>query len=109
MVDIMSRASAKWEVIGMPRVALSLEQKVDGKLRDIKKWIRGKMAENGVTQKEVGELLGMSQGMVSLMLLPADKKKRPRVKKDPISYGHLLKLCEFFEVDGAEKERLLTL
>lgn len=94
----------------MPRNALTQEQRVDYKLKDLKKWIRRNMADSRCTQKDIGKVLGLSQGTVSIMLKDVDgKKKDPRVKEDPISYGQLLKLCEYFGVDEKEKQRLLTL
>ena len=37
------------------------------------------------------------------------KKKGGKLDIDVFSYGQLLTLCKYFEVDGEEKERLLTL
>ena len=91
------------------RVALNSEQRKDYKLKDLKKWIKCKMAENDITQKQVGEVLGLSQGMISMMLKEADKKKDPHVSKDPFSYGQILLLCDLFDITKEEKEKLLTL
>lgn len=89
----------------MPRVALSPEQKIDYKLKDLKRWVTIQMGATGKTQKDVGDALGLSQSRVSQML----KRKGDNVEKDPFSYGQILILCEFFGVDGEAKERLLTL
>ena len=92
----------------MPRVALSIDQKKDYKLKDFKGWVVKQMKLNGKTQAEVGEVLGITQGMVSQML-KITKKKEERVNPDPFSYGQVLALCDFFGVDEKEKIQLLTL
>ena len=80
------------------------------KLKDLKKWVKMQMAATGKTQAEVGKVLGISQGMVSQMLKDPDKRKKgEKVNPDPFSYGQVLTLCEYFEVDGEEKQRLLTM
>lgn len=98
----------RMKVMWMPRVALSQEQRRDYKLKSLKKWIKGKMAENDITQKQLGDVLGLSQGVISIMLMDYDKKN-PRVKKDPFSYGQLLLMCELFGAKESEKEKLLTM
>lgn len=92
----------------MPRVALSQEQRMEYKLRDLKKWVKMQMAATGKNQTDVGKAIGLPQSSVSLMLKIPDKKGE-RERKDPFTYGQVLALCELFEVDGKEKERLLTL
>lgn len=45
-----------------------------------------------------------------MLKIPDPKKdKGKKEEKDPFSYGQVLILCDFFGVDGEEKERLLTL
>lgn len=91
----------------MPRVALSVEQKKKHKVKDFKGWVQMQMKLNCKTQADVGRVLGLSQPRISEMLaIPVKGKK---VEEDPFSYGQVLLLCDFFEVDGDEKERLLTL
>lgn len=94
----------------MPRVALSMEQRRDYKLRDFKGWVVQQMHVHHKTQKEVGDALGVSQSKVSQMLkIPKNKKEECKVKKDPFTYGQVITLCEFFGADGKEKQKLLTL
>ncbi len=93
----------------VPRVALSMEQRMDYKLRDFKGWVIMQMKLNHKTQKEVGKALGVSQSKVSQMLkVPKDGKEERKVKKDPFTYGQVLTLCEFFGVDEKEKQKLFT-
>lgn len=95
----------------MPRVALSMEQKKDYKIKDFKGWVKSQMHLNHKTQADVGRVLGISQPMVSQMLkVPdKDKKKDEKIKPDPFTYGQVLALCELFKVDDREKLKLLTL
>lgn len=95
----------------MPRVALSKEQMVAYKLKDIKGWIHKKMKLTGKKQSDIANVLGVSNGRVSQMLKNYDPKKEPgkQGEKDPFSYGQLLLLCDFFGADEEEKERLLTI
>lgn len=95
----------------MPRVALSSQQKREHKLRDFKGWVARQMKLTGKRQADVAEALGISCGRISQMLkIPDPKKdKGKKEEKDPFSYGQVLILCDFFGVDGEEKERLLTL
>ena len=95
----------------MPRVALSMEQRKEYKLKDFKGWVTKQMKLNGKTQAEVGKALGISGGRVSQMLKIPDPKKDngKRIEKDPFSYGQVLILCDFFKVSEDEKQRLLTL
>lgn len=93
----------------MPRVDI---KKKEYKLNDFKGWVTAQMHLKHKTQAEVGQVLGISQSMISQMLKVPDKKKGKKdekIKPDPFSYGDLLTLCEFFEVDGEEKQRLLTM
>ncbi len=95
----------------MPRVALSMEQKMEYRLKDFKKWVKMQMAAKGKTQADVGEVLGLSRGRVSQMLKIVDPKrdKGKKEEKDPFSYGQVLVLCEFFGANEEEKKKLLTL
>ncbi len=91
----------------MPRVALTAAQRRDYKLRDFKGWVTKQMKLNGKRQADVAEALGVSQARISQMLkIP---QKGDRTNPDPFSYGQVLALCEYFEVDGEERQRLLTL
>lgn len=100
------------EVIGVPRVDL---KKKEYKILDFKGWVTKQMKLTGKKQSDVAEALGISVGMVSIMLKVPDAKDRNKKKKggklitDVFSYGQVLTLCELFEVDGKEKEHLLTL
>ena len=70
---------------------------------------------NKKKQKDVAEVLGISPGRISQMLEVPDVKDRSRKKKgekleiDVFSYGQVLTLCEFFEVDEEERKKLLIL
>lgn len=92
----------------MPRVALTAAQRREYKLRDFKGWVTKQMKLNGKRQADVAEALGVSTGRVSQML-KIPKGKGDKVNPDPFSYGQVLALCEFFGVDGEERQRLLTL
>lgn len=92
----------------MPRVALTIQQKTDYKLRDFKGWVTKQMKLNGKRQADVAAVLGLSTSRVSQML-KIPKGKNDKTDPDPFSYGQILILCEFFGVDGEERERLLTL
>lgn len=99
----------------MPRVALGEDQKKMNKILDLKTWVDKQRKLNKKTQAEVAEVLGISPGRLSQMLAVPDPKDRGKKKKGGkldiavFSYGQLLTLCKYFEVDGEEKERLLTL
>ena len=94
----------------MPKVALTAAQRREYKVIRLKGWIIEQMKLKGKRQADVAKVLGLSQGMVSQMLKIPDPKKNKgrRVNPDPFSYGQLLALCEFFEVDGEERQKLLT-
>lgn len=91
----------------MPRVALTAAQRRDYKLRDFKGWVVKQMKLNHKRQADVAAVLGVSTGRVSQMLKISDKSGGK--DSDPFSYGQVLALCEFFEADGEERQRLLTL
>lgn len=86
-------------------------KKKEYKLKDFKKWVKIKMVEKNRTQGDVAKVLDLSQGRLSQMLKVPDPKKDKGKKeeKDPFSYGQVLILCDFFDVDSDEKARLLTL
>lgn len=96
----------------MPRVEL---KKKEYKILDFKGWVVKQMKLTGKRQYEVAEALGISPGRLSLMLKIPDVKDRGRKKKgeklemDVFSYGQVLTLCEFFEVDEDERKNLLVL
>lgn len=91
----------------MPRVEI---KKKEYKLRDFKGWVVQQMRVHHKTQKDVGDVLGVSQPKVSQMLkIPKNKKEECKVKKDPFTYGQVITLCEFFGVDKEERGKLLTL
>lgn len=91
----------------MPRVALAAAQRRDYKVRDFKGWVVKQMKLTGKRQADVAAVLGVSAGRVSQMLkIP---QKGDRTNPDPFSYGQVLALCEFFGVDGEERQKLLTL
>lgn len=99
----------------MPRIALGKEQKLMYKILDFLGWVEKQKKLNRKTQAEVAEALGISPARLCQMLTVPDAKGRGKKKKggkfetDVFSYGQILTLCEFFGVDGDEKERLLTL
>ncbi len=93
----------------MPRVALTAAQHRDYKVRDFKGWVVKQMKLNGKRQADVAAVLGVSVGRVSQMLKIPDKGCHAKVNPDPFSYGQVLALCELFEVDGEERQKLLTL
>lgn len=93
----------------MPRVTIN---KKEYKLLDFKGWVRKQMALNHKTQVQVGKALGISQSKVSKMLkIPnkGKKEKEEKINPDPFTYGQVLTLCEFFEVDEEERMRLLMM
>lgn len=92
----------------MPRVALTAAQRREYKVRDFKGWVTMQMKLNGKRQADVAEALGVSQGRVSQML-KISKGKGDKADSDPFSYGQVLCLCEFFGVDGEERQKLLML
>lgn len=95
----------------MPRVALSLGQRRDYKLRDFKGWVIMQMKLNGKRQADVAEALGISCGRVSQMLKISDPKKDKGKKeeKDPFSYGQVLTLIEYFGISDEEILHLMKL
>ncbi len=96
----------------MPRVDI---KKKEYKILDFKGWVIHQMHLNKKKQKDVAEVLGISQGRLSQMLAVPEVKDRNKKKKgeklemDVFSYGQVLTLCEFFGADEGEKVRLLTL
>ncbi len=96
----------------MPRVDI---KKQEYKILDFKGWVAKQMKLTGKKQGEVAEALGISPGRMSQMLKIPDVKKRSAKKKgeklkmDVFSYGQVLTLCEFFEVDEEERKKLLIL
>lgn len=92
----------------MPRVAI---KRKEYKILDLKAWVVHQMKLTGKNQADVAEALGVTQGRISQMLKIPDKKKDKgkNIQMDPFSYGDLLTLCELFEINGEEKQRLLTL
>ena len=95
----------------MPRIALSLEQKKEYKLKDFKGWVIKQMHLNHKTQADVAEALGLSVGRISQMLkIPDPKKDRgKRITADPFSYGQVLILFELFNVTDEEILKLMRM
>lgn len=93
----------------MPRVTLNAQQRRERKIIDLKGWVVKQMKLTGKRQKDVAEFLGLSPGRVSVMLKIPSKLEKEKVNPDPFSYGQVLALCEFFGVDGEERQKLLTL
>ncbi len=88
----------------MPRVSI---KKKDYKILDLKGWVVHQMKMSGLTQRDVGDALGISQQRVSVMLkIP---KQGERIPVDVFTYGDLLTLCDLFGVSDEEKQKLLTL
>lgn len=95
----------------MPRVALTTEQRKAYKLKDLKGWVIMQMKLNHKRRSDLANVLGLSLPSISRMLKIPDPKKGENdrsVNPDPFSYGQILTLCEFFNVDDEEKKRLLT-
>ena len=90
----------------MPRVAFGLDQRVEYKLLDFKKWVLEQMARNGINQDDLGKAIGASQGQVSQML-KIPKKKGERIKSDLFTLGQVLILFDLFEADEKTKKNLL--
>lgn len=88
----------------MPRIKA---KKREYMIRDLAGWVAGKMHTCGFKQEDVAKELGISQQALSNRINPG-KYKRGEIK-DPFSYGDMLTLCKLFDVDGEEKEKLLTL
>ena len=93
----------------MPRVVLTAQQRREHKIIDLKGWVVKQMKLNGKRQADVAKVLGLSIGRVSQMLKIPSRNDKNKVNPDPFSYGQVLTLCEFFGVDGEERQRLLTL
>lgn len=92
----------------MPRVALNDRQRREQKVIALKGWVTAQMKLTGKRQADVAEALGVTTGRVSQML-KIPKGKGDSVNPDPFSYGQVLALCEYFRVDGEERQKLLTL
>lgn len=93
----------------MARVVLSPEQKMSYKLKDFKGWVVKEMKINGITQSDLGKVLGVSQVRVSQMLKITDPKSNSRVDQDPFSYGDLLVMFDMFGTPDEEILRLMRL
>lgn len=99
----------------MPRTPLTMEQRREYKLLDFKIWVHGQMKANHLYQKDIANVLGVSQVRVSQMLKVPDKKKKSKkgneagINPDPFTLGQVITLCELFGVDPEERKRLLTL
>lgn len=94
----------------MESLSLSDRQKKARKLKKLKSWLYGEMKSAGISQAELGEILGLSQTRISQMLMMESKSKRKiKIEEDPFSYGDLLILFKLFNTDNEEKESLLTL
>lgn len=91
----------------MPRVALSLEQKKQNKIKYLTEWIDGRMHSMGLRQEDVARELNISQEALSIRLNPRTYEKNKRA--DPFKYGDLLTLFKVLGATQEEKERLLTL
>lgn len=89
------------------RVAFTLDQKREYKIKWLIEWIYGRMHGLNLTQEDVARKLNISQAALSTRLNPKTYEKNKR--SDPFGYGDLLILCEVLEATPAEKEELLTL
>ena len=65
----------------MPRVALTVEQKVDYKLLDFKIWVVGQMKRNHMTQTDIGKALNLSQAQICQKLKVPDKIRGIRLNR----------------------------
>lgn len=90
----------------MPRVTI---KKKEYKLIDFKVWVIGQMALHHKTQKELGEVLGLTQGEISQKLKIPDKRKKGRASLDPFSLGQVLEIFDYFDASPEDKLRLLTM
>ena len=79
----------------MPRVSI---KKKDYMISDLSKWIVGKMYETKVRQRDMAELLGITQ--------PAFCKK---LKSSYFTYGELLSILKTLEATDEEILRLMKL
>ncbi len=91
----------------MPKEALGRDQKKRYKIKALIEWISGRMHSIGMTQEDLGAMLGISQGAVSSRLNPKTYEKNK--KSDPFSFGELLVLFEVLKATPEEKEKLMTL
>lgn len=79
----------------MPRVSI---KKKDYMISDLSKWIVGKMYETKVRQREMAELLGITQ--------PAFCQK---LKSSYFTYGELLSVFKYLKATDEEILRLMKL
>ena len=91
----------------MPKEALGRDQKKRYKIKALIEWISGRMHSIGMTQEDLGAMLGISQGAVSSRLNPKTYEKNK--KSDPFSFVELLVLFEVLKATPEEKEKLMTL
>lgn len=91
----------------MPRVALTIEQKRQYKIRDLAGWISGRMRILGLKQNDLAEALNITQSAVSKKLRASTYKDNKNA--DPFSYGDLLILFDMLEATAEERTKLLTL
>lgn len=90
----------------MPRVALTVEQKKQYKIRDLAVWVSGRMRILGLTQQDLAKELDVTQAAVSKKLRASTYTNR---NADPISCGELIILFNLLEATPEEIVRLLTL
>lgn len=94
----------------MPRVALTEEQRRENKLLEFKLWVKEQQARNDMTQEQLGNALGVSQGKVSTMLaVPSKKSKGKKVKLDTFTLGQAFILFDLFEADESTRRKFLML
>ena len=94
----------------MEGLSLSDRQKKARKLKKLKSWLIGEMKSAGMSQAELGEILGVSQTRISQMLMTESKSKsKAKITEDPFSYGDLLILFNLFETPDEEILQLMRL
>lgn len=89
----------------MPRVALTVEQRKNNKVKALIGWVVSQMHILGMKQDEVAKELGISQPAFSIRI----SVKSCKDKKDPFSYGDMLILFKLFETPEEEMVRLMKL
>ena len=77
----------------MPRVRIKNKEY---KLKDFSAWLIGQMAIRGMRQTDLGELLGMTQQMIS-----------QKLKKQSFTVAELMTIVHEFDVSADELEHLL--
>lgn len=81
------------------RMKLSQYQAIERKTNLFNRWLKGKLAENDLSQTELAEALGISKQALSHRL-------RNRV---PFDYVQMLIIFQFLDASTEDKNKLMTL